>query len=114
MKMYVGVPSMKKNRKQLGPKNFVPISSKFLPPFTSSPAAKREGSVGDATRVHHHRVLARAIADSRKRAAPVGSMSSPRPRQRFRPCTRQDMLKRMRAVAAVLMVLSVVTATVVQ
>ena len=39
---------------------------------------------------------------------------SPRPRQRFRPCTRQDMLKKMRAVAAMLMVLSVVTATVVQ
>ena len=54
------------------------------------------------------------MADRRKRGAPVGSISCPRPRQRFRPCPRQDMLKKMRAVAAVLMVPSVVTATVVQ
>ena len=54
------------------------------------------------------------MADRRKRGAPVGSLSSPRTRQRFLPCNRQDMLKKMRAVAAVLMVLSVVTATVVQ
>ena len=91
-----------------------PIPSKVLPPFPSSPTATREGSVGGTTRVPNHRVSARAMADRRKRGAPVGSMSSPRPRQRFRPCTRQDMLEKMRAVAAVLMVLSVVTATVVQ
>ena len=54
------------------------------------------------------------MVDRRERGAPVGSMSSPRPRQRFRPCTRQDMLKKMRAAAAVLMVLSVVTTTAVQ
>ena len=74
----------------------------------------REGSVGGTTRIPHHRVSARAMDDRRKRGAPVGSMSSPRPRERFRPCTRQDMLKKMTAVAAVLMVLSVITATVVQ
>ena len=28
------------------------------------------------------------MADRRKRGAPVGLMSSPRPRQRFRPCNR--------------------------
>ena len=96
-------------------KNLAPILFKFLPPFPSSPAATREGSVGGTTRVPHHQVLARAaMADPRKRGAPVGSMSSPRPRQRFRPCTRQDMLKKMRAVAAVLMIRTVVTATVVQ
>ena len=77
-------------------------------------AATREGSVGSTTSVPNDRVSPRAIADCRKRGAPVGSMSSPRPRQCFRLCTRQDMLKKMRAVAAVLMVLSVDTATVVQ
>ena len=105
---------IKKTRKQLGHKNLAPIPSKFLPPFPSSPDATREGSVGATTRVPHHRVSAKAMADRRKRGAPVGSMSSPRPRQRFRTCTRQDTLKKRRAVAAVLMVLSVVTATVVQ
>ena len=105
---------MKKTWKQLRLKILAPIPSKFLPPFPSSPAATREGSVGGTTRVPHHRVSARAMADRRKRGPPVGSMYSPRPRQRFRPCTRQDMLKKMRALAAVLMVLSVVTVTVVQ
>ena len=51
------------------------------------------------------------MADRKKRGATVGSMSSPRPRQLFRPCTRQDMLKKMRAVAVVVMV---VTSTVAQ
>ena len=52
------------------------------------------------------------MADRRKRGAPVGLMSSPRPRQRFRPCTRQDiMLKKMRAVAVVMMI---VTSTIAQ
>ena len=36
----------------------------------------------------HYRVSARAMADRRKHGAPVGLMSSPRPRQRFRPCNR--------------------------
>ena len=115
MKMYVGVPpEIFKNLEAIGTQNMALVSSKFLPPFPSSPPATREGSVGSTTRVPHHRVSARAMADRRKRGAPVGSMSSPRPRLRFRPCTRQDTLKKMRAVAAVLMVLSVVTATVVQ
>ena len=51
------------------------------------------------------------MADRRKRGALVGLMSSPRPRQRFRPCTRQDMLKKMRAVAVVMMI---VTSTIAQ
>ena len=116
MNFYVGVPPklLKKTWKQVGHENLAPIPSKFLPAFPSSSAATREGSVGDTTRAPRHQVSARAIADHTKRGAPVGSMSSPRPRQRFRPCTRQDMLKKMRAVAAVLTVLSVVTATVVQ
>ena len=33
----------------------------------------------------HYRVSARAMTDRRKCGAPVGLMSSPRPRQRFRP-----------------------------
>ena len=51
------------------------------------------------------------MADRRKRDALVGLISSPRPRQRFRPCTRQDMLKKMRAVAVVMMI---VTSTIAQ
>ena len=66
------------------------------------------------------------MADRRKRGTPVGLMSSPRPRQRFRPCTRQDMLKKMRAVRpctrqdmlkkmrAVAVVVVIVTSTVAQ
>ena len=40
----------KKTLKRLGPKNFAPISSKFLPHFPSSPATKRKDSVGGTTR----------------------------------------------------------------
>ena len=114
--MYVGLPLyIFLYRKQLGHKNLAPIASKFLPPFPSSPAATHEGSVKvprGSLAIGYR--LGPCMADRRKRGAPVGLMSSLRPRQRLRPCTRQDMLKKMTAVAAVLMALSVVTATVVQ
>ena len=41
---------LKKTPKRLGPKNLAPICSKFLPLFPSSPATKREDSVGGTTR----------------------------------------------------------------
>ena len=78
----------KKTPKRLGPRNLAPICSKFLPLFPSSPATKRKDSVGGNHEVPHYRVSARTMADRRKRGVPVGLMSSPRPRQRFRPCSR--------------------------
>ena len=54
------------------------------------------------------------MADRRKRGAPTESSGSLRPRARARPTHTRDVLKKLKAAAAIVLVLTVVTSTVVQ
>ncbi|CAB1114611.1 unnamed protein product [Ectocarpus sp. CCAP 1310/34] len=54
------------------------------------------------------------MGDRRKRGAPTESSGSLRPRARARPTHTQDVLNKLKAIAAIVLVVTVATSTVIQ
>lgn len=103
---------------ELGRQKPLQVPSKFFDHFPFFFGRGTRGQRRLVTGSHHHlstsSTLVWVMADRRKRGAPLGAASSPRPKLRRKPSGKQDTLQKMKAVAAILMLLSVVTATVVQ